>query len=52
MRNKFKNWLDKGDGGDFYEPYVTNRDVIFIGALTSIVCGIIILGCYLINLYN
>ena len=52
MKEKIKNWLDKGDGGNFYEPYVTNRDVLFIGALTLITSGIFILACYLINLYN
>ena len=52
MSKKLKNWFDKGDGGNFYEPYVTNKDVLFIYALTLIVCGIMILGCYLINLYN
>jgi len=50
MRNKFRNWLDKGDGGEWYEPYVTNRDVLFIGALTLITNGIIILAFYLSNL--
>lgn len=46
------SWLDKGDGGEFYEPYVTNRDVLFIGALTLITNGIIGLGFYLISVYN
>jgi hypothetical protein len=50
MRNKFRNWLDKGDGGEWYEPYVTNRDVLFIGALTLITSGIIRLAFYLSNL--
>ena len=27
---KINDWLDKGDGGEWYEPYVTNRDMIFI----------------------
>jgi hypothetical protein len=51
MRNKFRNWLDKGYGGEWYEqPYVTNRDVLWISLWTLIICGIIILRCYLNNL--
>ena len=50
MRNKFRNCLDKGDGGEWYEPYVTNRDVLFIVALTLITNGIITLALYLTNL--
>ena len=50
MRNKFRNCLDKGDGGEWYEPYVTNRDVLWISLGTLIICGIIILAFYLINL--
>ena len=52
MRNKFISWLDKGEGGYFYEPYVTNRDLLWISLGTLLICGIIILGCYSINLYN
>jgi hypothetical protein len=48
---KIKEWLNKGDGGEWYEPYVTNRDLIIIGLITLIVSGIIILGCYLSKFY-
>jgi hypothetical protein len=37
------NWLDKGDGGEWYEPFVTNRDIIQIVIITLVVCGMIIL---------
>ena len=48
---KIKEWLNKGDGGEWYEPYVTNRDLIIIGLITLIVSGIIILGCCLSKFY-
>ena len=44
-----KKWLDKGDGGQWYEPYVTNRDLIYIGILTTMVSCVIIIGCVIIN---
>ena len=46
MINKIKQWLNKGEGGQFYEPYVTNRDVLQIIILTIITCTSIIMGCY------
>lgn len=39
MENK---WLDRGEGGEWYEPYVNNRDIIQIGTLTFITCIMII----------
>jgi len=47
---KLKDWLDKGEGGySWYEPYVTNRDLVFIGIITTIVSIIIITGCWVIG---
>jgi len=46
---KLKEWLDKGEGGEWYEPYVTNRDLVFIGMITGIVCIVIITGCWLLS---
>jgi hypothetical protein len=46
---KLKEWLDKGEGGEWYEPYVTNRDLVFIGIITAIVSSIIITGCWLLS---
>ena len=40
---KKENWLDKGEGGEWYEPFVTNRDNIQIAIITFAVCGLIIL---------
>ena len=40
---KKENWLDKGEGGEWYEPYVTNRDTIQIAIIILAVCGLIIL---------
>ena len=37
------NWLDKGEGGEWYEPFITNRDTIQIAIITFAVCGLIIL---------
>jgi hypothetical protein len=48
MCNKIKKWLDKGEGGQFYEPYVTNGDVIILMMLTMIVSVMIILGCLIV----
>lgn len=39
MENK---WLNKGEGGEWYESYVNNRDLIQIGTLTFVVCIMII----------
>jgi len=47
---KLKDWLDKGEGGySWYEPYVTNRDLVVIGIITTIVSIIIITGCWVIG---
>jgi len=49
---KFKEWLNKGDGGYTpYEPYITNRDILCMSIGTLIISGIIILGCYLSKFY-
>lgn len=51
MRQKIISWLNKGDGGYTpYEPYITNRDMIWINIGTLIVCGIIMIAGYLINI--
>lgn len=47
MINKIKQWLNKGEGGEFYESYVTNRGVLQIMTITIIVSTFIVLGCYL-----
>lgn len=47
MINKIKQWLNKGEGGEFYEPYVTNRGVLQIMIITIIANILIGLGCYL-----
>jgi hypothetical protein len=50
MCNKIKKWLDKGEGGQFYEPYITNGDTTLIAILTILFSILIILGCYLTTL--
>jgi len=50
MLNKIKKWLDKGEGGKWFEPYVTNIDVILITILTILFSALIILVCYLTTL--
>lgn len=47
--DKLNNWLDKGAGCEWYEPYVTNRDTIRMIFVTITLCSIIILGFVLIN---
>lgn len=37
------NWLDRGEGGEWYESYINNRDLIQIGTLTIFACVMIIL---------
>ena len=50
MKQKYIDWLNKGDGGYTpYEPYITNRDIISLMAGTFFICGIIIFGCYFTN---
>lgn len=46
---KLNEWLDKGEGGEWYEPYVTNRDLVMIGIITTIVSSIIIGGCWILS---
>jgi len=48
MKN-IRDWLDKYDGGEWFEPYVTNRDIVFIGTITAIVSGVIIFGCWILS---
>ena len=50
MLNKIKQWLDKGSGGKWFEPYVTNKDIILITVLTVLFGALIILGFYLTTL--
>jgi len=43
-----KSWWHKGEGGEWYEPYVTNGDVL-ICCLIGIVGGFILaVGCCLL----
>lgn len=44
---KLKKWLNKGEGGEWFEPYITNSDIVFLFIMSSIVGGIIITGCWL-----
>jgi hypothetical protein len=43
-----KDWLDKGEGGEWYESYLTNRDLLTIGLYVLLGSGIIVLGCWMI----
>jgi hypothetical protein len=49
---KINDWLKRGDGGEWYEPYVTNEDCVYIGIITTIVCGMLILGGLIVNNYS
>ena len=49
MINKIKQWLNKGEGGEFYEHYVTNGDVVPIMILVILFSTLIILGCYFVS---
>lgn len=48
--NKFKAWLNKGEGGEFYEPYVTNGDILICIGILVAVSSIILLGMYVESL--
>lgn len=41
-------WLNKGEGGEWYEPFVSNLDLLIILAITIVVSCIIIVGGTLI----
>ena len=36
-------WLNKGEGGEWYEPYINNRGLIQIGAITFITSIMIVI---------
>ena len=38
---RLKRWWNKGDGGEWYEPYITNGDVVTI-LLSSITIFLLI----------
>jgi len=40
----FNKWLNKGEGGEWYEPYIANKDLILISTIAATFCGIIIVG--------
>jgi hypothetical protein len=46
---KLKYWLDKGEGGEWYEPYITNKDLVIVGIITATVCSVIITGCWVLS---
>jgi hypothetical protein len=48
IKTKIKDWLDKGEGGEFYESYVTNRDVLYTMIMVGSLATIIIALCYMI----
>lgn len=48
MIERIKNWLDQGEGGDFYESYVTNRDVLVIMGTVLLISSIMIFAISLV----
>jgi len=40
-----KNWLEKGEGGEWYEPYITNGDVLIFFSV-GILLGFIIASAF------
>lgn len=38
---KYKEWKDKGEGGEWYEPYVTNGDLILMAKIYLVVCAVL-----------
>jgi hypothetical protein len=46
---KLKEWLNKGEGGEWYEPYVTNKDLVFISAITIMVSAMLIGALWLLR---
>jgi hypothetical protein len=43
-----KNWWYKGEGGEWYEPYVTNGDVVICCSIGIVGGFIIAAGCCLL----
>jgi len=43
-----KHWLNKSDGGVWFEPYVTNKDIVIILLLTILISSIIIFSISII----
>ena len=39
---QINEWLNKGEGGEWYEPYINNKGLIQIGAITFITCIVIV----------
>lgn len=48
---KLKDWLNKGEGGQWYEPYITNGDLVYILFITLVISGIIIGGLFIETIY-
>ena len=48
---KWNDWLDKGEGGEWYEPHVTNRDFLMILGITLAGCVLVILLIVLMALF-
>lgn len=48
MKQKIAEWLNIGEGGEWYEPHITNRDLIYICIITLILSVIIIFSCWII----
>lgn len=48
---KWNDWLDKGEGGEWYEPYVTNRDTLIMMGITLAGCVLVILLIVLVSLF-
>jgi hypothetical protein len=49
---KWNDWLDKGEGGEWYEPHLTNRDVLMIIGITLAGGALIISLIVLISLFR
>jgi hypothetical protein len=42
MKQTAVEWLHKGEGGEWYEPYISNKDLIQIGTITFVTCIMIV----------
>ena len=48
---KLKDWLNKGEGGQWYESYITNGDLVYILFITLVISSIIIGVLFIETIY-
>lgn len=47
IKKVLEGFLDRSEDGEWFEPNITNKDLIYILSITLIGSGMIIFGCYI-----